>query len=632
MAPSSCPRAFFSEEAFPEWKVPAFVPVPQPTPSARKRRAAASDRCLECSASFLCSLPGIVYQADEEGRIILLTHLDWLGVSSQELAAGRHALSFFPLEERQRVQRNITRVLCGGNIGANEYLMLRADGTSFPVVIHTDPVVRNGRPVGIRGIIVDVSTRRRVRAALAEKERTIRALLDAQPDPMLLVDASGRLLEGNTALGGALGSTLETLRGQRVHRLFPGEIGDTRFHHLSQAFTHNTPVVFTDRRNGKTFEHHIIPIAVAEQPPDRAAILARDVTSLTDLLADAEERARFLRVLNEIGRSLSQDPHLSQETMAQIGILVEKALFPEGEGGRIALLIFDGDRTPTSRSKETVLLKQPLRMPPDRVSTISVCGRFPPNRQPNLAPAAEEFLGRVLEQVGWAVSRCHAEQEEERHKEELAHAARLAAIGEIASEVAHEVSQPLYAIKALAQNAGAFLERPAPDLATIKENMALIAAQVDRMAGILGNMKSLAGKSPFQLARGDLREVVERVAGLVEKGLHQAGISFRVQVPKTPVIVLFDGIRLEQVILNLLQNSRDSRPPACPFRITLSRRRQRPGIRQSDRRAAVPTLFYDQGAGPGDGPGPVHRAAHHSSASGTDRGARSARQRSHVSD
>ena len=74
---------------------------------------------------------------------------------------------FIP-EDRDRAKENIKRRLRGEKFGANEYTALRKDGSTFPVLLHSAPIVREGKPVGLRGIIIDITERKRVEKEMRE--------------------------------------------------------------------------------------------------------------------------------------------------------------------------------------------------------------------------------------------------------------------------------------------------------------------------------------------------------------------------------------------------------------------------------------------------------------------------------
>jgi PAS domain S-box-containing protein len=62
-------------------------------------------------------------------------------------------------KDRERAQDNVAQILKGEKSGINEYTALRKDGSTFPVMIHSAPIFKEGKPVGLRGFIVDITER-----------------------------------------------------------------------------------------------------------------------------------------------------------------------------------------------------------------------------------------------------------------------------------------------------------------------------------------------------------------------------------------------------------------------------------------------------------------------------------------
>jgi two-component system sensor histidine kinase ResE len=79
-----------------------------------------------------------------------------------EITKDINAIDFFVPEQRQRVTENMAKILRGEEYDNHEYSMLRKDGSTYPALIYSNAIVKNGQPVGIRGIIVDITERKKV--------------------------------------------------------------------------------------------------------------------------------------------------------------------------------------------------------------------------------------------------------------------------------------------------------------------------------------------------------------------------------------------------------------------------------------------------------------------------------------
>jgi PAS domain S-box-containing protein len=135
--------------------------------SERKRIEEALRESMNAYREAADFLPQTVFEMDASGRLTFVNRQGFqsFGYSEEDFDRGIPALQMLVPEDRVRAAQNITQTLAGDSSG-HEYLALRADGSTFPVIIHASPIVRDGRPAGIRGLVVDITDRKR-----AEEER-----------------------------------------------------------------------------------------------------------------------------------------------------------------------------------------------------------------------------------------------------------------------------------------------------------------------------------------------------------------------------------------------------------------------------------------------------------------------------
>ncbi|MCB1367991.1 MAG: sensor histidine kinase [Rhodobacteraceae bacterium] len=148
----------------------------------------------------------------------------------------------------------------------------------------------------------------------------------------------------------------------------------------------------------------------------------------------------------------------------------------------------------------------------------------------------------------------------ERHLEvaeqSLAQSSKLAALGEMSAAVSHELNQPLAAMKTYLAGARLLLQRHRPDEAL--SSFQRIDDLIGRMAAITRQLKSYARKGGDDLVPVDLREALNAAMAMMEPQLNQMEVRITQSIPREPVIVRGDQLRLEQVIVNLLRNALDA--------------------------------------------------------------------------
>ncbi|KQO65894.1 ATPase [Methylobacterium sp. Leaf87] len=163
-----------------------------------------------------------------------------------------------------------------------------------------------------------------------------------------------------------------------------------------------------------------------------------------------------------------------------------------------------------------------------------------------------------------------AEAERERLGRELAQAGRLAALGQFAASMAHEINQPLAAIRSYADNAAILMQRGRTTEAS--ENTIAIGRLTDRIGGLTRQLKGFARRASPKREPVALDTILRNGLELVEGRAQAAGVPLVVDAPSAGLHVLGDGPRLEQVLVNLLQNALDAvagRPdPKVTLRVT----------------------------------------------------------------
>lgn len=145
------------------------------------------------------------------------------------------------------------------------------------------------------------------------------------------------------------------------------------------------------------------------------------------------------------------------------------------------------------------------------------------------------------------------------HEAELAHATRLAMLGEMAAGIAHEVNQPLAAIVNYANGSTRRLASgDGKDLRIIGEALSRIANEAMRASEIVRRLKTLARKEAAQRERLGLDELARRTIRLMEAEAREKGVSLALDVADEIPPVMIDPIQIEQILLNLVRNACDA--------------------------------------------------------------------------
>ena len=146
---------------------------------------------------------------------------------------------------------------------------------------------------------------------------------------------------------------------------------------------------------------------------------------------------------------------------------------------------------------------------------------------------------------------------------ELVQAAKLAALGQMSAGIAHEINQPLAAIRTFADNATVLLERGKAGM--VRDNLVEIASLTDRMAAITRHLKGFARRASGKQSAVNVAAAVPRALALLEAKLRRDDVTIALDLPDEPVWVNGEDVRLQQVLVNLFTNAGDAMR-GCPQR------------------------------------------------------------------
>jgi PAS domain S-box-containing protein len=128
-------------------------------------------------------LPQIVFEIDKNGNVQYMNRAAFaaIGLGEEDFCKGLNAFQMFAQEDHERAMQGIQRTLTGETIGGREFTALRRDGTTFPALVYTAPVMREGKTVGIRGIAIDITERKRAEEEILAAGKRLEYLITSNP-------------------------------------------------------------------------------------------------------------------------------------------------------------------------------------------------------------------------------------------------------------------------------------------------------------------------------------------------------------------------------------------------------------------------------------------------------------------
>lgn len=188
--------------------------------TARRESVTALEESERRFRELADALPTCVFEAQLDGRLTYAnrTGLEWFGYAEDEIVGSRSVFDMVAPEQRDVAARTLRAAAETGGVPAGEYTAVRKDGTTFPALVSSRAIERDGKTIGVRGVLIDV--RERVEAA-QQMERALTgtihalALTTEMRDPYT-AGHQARVARLATAIGRKLGLSDDRVESLRV--------------------------------------------------------------------------------------------------------------------------------------------------------------------------------------------------------------------------------------------------------------------------------------------------------------------------------------------------------------------------------------------------------------------------------
>lgn len=184
----------------------------------------------------------------------------------------------------------------------------------------------------------------------------------------------------------------------------------------------------------------------------------------------------------------------------------------------------------------------------------------------------DQQLQHVMQRVAEVTQRL------QRQQQDMLRAQQLAAVGQLAASVAHEVRNPLTSIKLLVE-AGLRNQNPKP---FTRENLQVVHGEILRLQQTVQSFLDFARPPALVRVVCDLRSVVQQALDLVEAQARQQKVELAAELPPDPLIGQIDRGQLCTVLVNLFMNALDAMPTGGRLEVTLDADRDRIQLRVRD--------------------------------------------------
>jgi PAS domain S-box-containing protein len=155
-------------------------------------------------------------------------------------------------------------------------------------------------------------------------------------------------------------------------------------------------------------------------------------------------------------------------------------------------------------------------------------------------------------------------RERKQLQDKLLQSERLAALGQMAAHISHEIKNPLATIGGFAQQLGrqeGFSEKG-------RQKLELISQEVQRLEKFLADLSTFTRTTPTQKVPGDILALIREVIGFMEAGFKEQGVTFELSTPEVIAAFAFDPGQIRQVLINLFKNSLEAMPHGGVLRVS----------------------------------------------------------------
>lgn len=378
------------------------------------------------------------------------------------------------------------------------------------------------------------------------------SLHDADPQPGLILDATGSVLEGNLAshhlCQNANLTSLFHMLPVNVQALVKSSLEQERSIENVEA-----------RIPADTTERFLVWTFVPDIGSSTVLARARDATDEIINREEATRSNRLYRLITENTTDLisrhAPDGRFIDATPASWRLL---GYWPEELRGKPLEEIFRGDQV-VQKLAET---RNQLRDDGYATMTLEIIHRDGSRRWFEIASRAirETYTGAVIEVISVSrdiTARVESEENNRRLADELAHTARLATLGELASSIAHEMNQPLATIVNFASASQRYLKgaRTNPEsLDRVDDGLQKIVHHANRASEVIKRLRAFLRKGQKRTAPIALNEVVSNVARLCQWEAEKNKVQIRENLACCAPVITADPVLLEQVLINLIRN------------------------------------------------------------------------------
>ena len=438
------------------------------------------------------------------------------------------------------------------------YRLLLRDGIVKHLHAAWHPILdETGEVVEYVGTAADVTEREQAEQKFREREARIRRLIDANIIGIFIWDFDGRIIEANDAFLTIVGYDREDLvaDGIRWTDLTPSEWHDLDARLVEEIkLTGRLPPFEKEyfRKNGSRVPV-LIGVTTLEEGGTQGIAFVLDLTErkrAEAALRESEEQWKAVFENNPVmyfmvdadGAIVSVNPFGAE----QLGYTVDELI-----GRPVQMVFHEADREAAQRNA-AICFNQPGRALSWELRKVRKSGEMIWVRETARASLIKNrsVLLIVCEDI---TEGKHAAKALSEVQTELAHANRVAALGQLTASIAHEVNQPVTGALSSGHAALRWLERS--NLEAARRAIERVIRDATRAGEVISGVRTFFKKAPSHEESFDINEAIREVVVIIGGEAAKNGVSVETQLTEDLPLVVGLRVGLQQVILNLVINA-----------------------------------------------------------------------------
>lgn len=530
----------------------------------RKRVEKALIESEELYRKLIDTSPYSITINDMNGKIVMVNQgsVEMHGCKRKEDLIGKNAFDFIEPESREKLMKNMKKMIEAGGEKLNEYTLRDMNGNYFPVEVSSSILTdKDGVPKAMMAIGRDISERKRFEKAIKESEEQYRMLIETSPDSITLSDMDGRMVMANQAAIDMRGysSEEELLRKNMMELIAPQDIEKAKKgikETLEKGRVKNIEYTLL-KKDGTSFFADICVSIIkdAEGNPNLFMAVVRDISERKKMeKALAAEKERLSVTLRSIAESV-----ISVDIKGNVVFMNEVAEQLTGwtQAGAIGKPLCDVLNVVDSKNKPiacheivndvikkgdiscTITIDEGILIAKDETEKIIDQSCAPIRDKDN------NILGVVI------ILRDITDKQ--KLEKELFKATKLESIGLLAGGIAHDFNNILTGITSSLFMAKMSLDKDSTIYKFINE----AEKAAFRATKLTNQLITFAkGGAPIKESQS-IREIIEEAVGFSLSG---SNIDCELKLPENLWAIEIDRGQIDQVITNLIINAEQAMP------------------------------------------------------------------------